>query len=255
MLTRRTLNDRQEDRNASILVLKSHFALQCFQPSTSLCTAPPSLPIAFSIRWYDPMNVQWSPIRPLTWTLYTDNSDVAHPVDRDRWAHVEMCPFNLQYCIITQHVNRQTGCFIDFSGFFSDVITKHYTQQLWFVSAESHNAVNVWTENETIEIVGLKLKRWGPHCDVSYCWQNHKTRNSTSCKLFFSYPISVPIYFRFFSTAGTQANVCFHGDAGLLSVVSCLRMLFLVGQVLKCQATTFLGSMLLKTVLWRHIVL
>lgn len=29
-----------------------------------------SSPLACSIRWYDPMNVRWSPMRPLTWTLY-----------------------------------------------------------------------------------------------------------------------------------------------------------------------------------------
>lgn len=28
---------------------------------------PPSF--AWSIRWYDPMNVQWSPMRPLFWTV------------------------------------------------------------------------------------------------------------------------------------------------------------------------------------------
>lgn len=43
--------------------LRSHYALQGFHPSARSCTAPQP-PVVCSIRWYDPMNVQWSPMRP-----------------------------------------------------------------------------------------------------------------------------------------------------------------------------------------------
>lgn len=81
-----------KDGSTSVLVLKSHFALQCFQPSTLSCTTHPPLLLTQSdgmTQWMS-NDLRWG---LLIQTLYWHDNDDAHPVDRERRAHVEMCPY------------------------------------------------------------------------------------------------------------------------------------------------------------------
>lgn len=111
-----------------------------------LSAVQPYLPLlACSIRWYDLMNVQWSPMRPLIWTLFS------------RWWWYSSCgqgqtspcgnePFYLPFFFLAEqfssvlqhysachHTNYLYLGFIDFFFFLSDVITKHYS---WFCQCQ-----------------------------------------------------------------------------------------------------------------------
>lgn len=160
----------------------SLFALHCFQPSAPPCIEPRP-PLACSIRWYDPLNVQWSPTRPLIWTLYWGRwwcSSCGQGQKSPCWN----VPFYLlffflfffslskQCSSVLQHYSacHQTNCpqpggFMDLTDFFSDVITKHYS---WFcLSWLSHRVISEcldcveFSPENNIARQRWKLEGWG----------------------------------------------------------------------------------------------